>query len=335
MFHQYIAIVVGAGASAEYGMPTGAALKNKVASGVRFASRRLEDQDLNAALSSLYANCRDAYKTAGEELAQHILSGVPSIDDALTWFSSRQEVVDIGKTVIAYEILKAERSSPLYSGTLELAPNKNFDDTWMPHFLSMVMSGHKNENAESAFEKVYIINFNYDRSIEHFLYSELQYRYGISDSRSKRIVTELNMFRPYGTIGNLPWQPGAGLAFGESPQPARLFEASTNIFTFSEGATEKVRSQIQAALARARVCIFIGFGFHTQNMNLLRSGSAEAWRRAYATVKGISPENHRDLAFGIAQIVGCLEPHMPKLLDWTAHKLLTDLRPALMAASAM
>jgi hypothetical protein len=169
MFTQHIAFIVGAGASAEYGMPTGMGLLNRIAPIVKFNSSRHD----NPELINLFIDQIKLYEPAGLALAKYIESGVTSIDDALTWFSSRKEVVDLGKAAIAYEILKAERSSPLYSATSELSPDVDFDDTWMPHFLSMVMSGHKNENAENAFGKVSIINFNYDRIIEKFIYSAL------------------------------------------------------------------------------------------------------------------------------------------------------------------
>jgi hypothetical protein len=330
MFTQHIAFIVGAGASAEYGMPTGMGLLNRIAPIVKFNSSRHD----NPELINLFIDQIKLYEPAGLALAKYIESGVTSIDDALTWFSSRKEVVDLGKAAIAYEILKAERSSPLYSATSELSPDVDFDDTWMPHFLSMVMSGHKNENAENAFGKVSIINFNYDRIIEKFIYSALQHKYGLEESRARRIVIELNMFRPYGTVGALPWQSEAGLAFGATSSNAELRAASKNIFTFSEGFTEEARTQISLALEKSRVAVFLGFGFHNQNMELLRVQSSEPWRRAYATTLGVPPENRRDMEAAIARTVGSNQV-VPLLLDWSAHKLLTDLRLALMTASAM
>jgi hypothetical protein len=142
------------------------------------------------------------------------------------------------------------------------------------------------------------------------------------------------MFRPYGTVGALPWQSEAGLAFGATASNAELRAASKNIFTFSEGFTEEARTQISLALEKSRVAVFLGFGFHNQNMELLRVQSSEPWRRAYATTLGVPPENRRDMEAAIARTVGSNQV-VPLLLDWSAHKLLTDLRLALMTASAM
>jgi hypothetical protein len=43
----------------------------------------------------------------------------------------------------------------------------------------------------------------------------------------------------------------------------------------------------------------------------------------------------RGMKYAIARVVGCQVEDRPVLVDWPAHQLLTHLRPALMAASAM
>jgi hypothetical protein len=327
MFSQPIAFIIGAGASAEYGMPTGADLVTKIASNVN----PISDPDL----INLFSARLDVYQRAGLELSNFIQSGVPSIDDALSWFSSRPEIIELGKAAIASEILKAETASPLYVGHPDPTFVTKVSNTWMRHFLSMVMTGHQNEYAESAFKNVFVINFNYDRTVEHFLHAALQHNFGLEEARAKRIVSELKMFRPYGKIGPLPWQLPSGPAFGESAAGADLLAVSKNILTFSEGITDAMRVQIQSALEMSRVTVFLGFGFHNQNMNVLRVRTAEAWRRAYATVFRMPPENYRDMKHAIARAVGRQIEDRPVLVDWPAHQLLTHLRPALMAASAM
>jgi hypothetical protein len=339
MFTQPIAFVIGAGASAEYGMPTGAGLLKKIAFAVRFDALgdpdRWGDPDLYRAMTTLFRDQMQAYETAGVDLAKYIASGVPSIDDALTWFSSRPEVVALGKLAIANEILKAEKSSSLYSEHSRLPPDADVTNTWIPHFLSMVMDGHKSENAETAFEKLSIINFNYDRTIEHFIYSVLQSKFGLTETRARQIVNGINMFRPYGTVGVLRWQGDNGLSFGARPDSTQLLAASRNILTFSEGITGELQSKIRSSLDKARLIIFLGFGFHNQNMERLRVLQSVDWRRAYATAFQISPENRQDISEFIKRTIGAGYYIDPLVLDWSAHKLLTDLRLALMAASTM
>ncbi|HMA72340.1 MAG TPA: hypothetical protein VKP67_12745 [Xanthobacteraceae bacterium] len=75
MFAQPIVFVVGAGASAEYGMPTGAALVRKIASIVKFDSTRRD----NPNLINLFLDRLDVYQPAGLKLSNFIKSGVPRL----------------------------------------------------------------------------------------------------------------------------------------------------------------------------------------------------------------------------------------------------------------
>ena len=337
MFTQDIIFIVGAGASCEFGgLPVGAQLMTQIRNDAAcFATSGSSPK------SELYEIIRrdlperlDTYVTAGADLAKHIGSGATSIDDVLTWFTSRPEVVELGKVAIVHQILKGERSSRLYNpANSQMASEIDLPETWLPYFLSMVMDGRRSEEAERAFDKVTIVNFNYDRTIEHFLYSALQSKFGLGEPRARRIVSEMITMRPYGFVGKLPWQEGPGLAFGAQPDGRALMSFASSIKTFSEGFAGNIENQIQLALEKARVCVFLGFGFHTQNMNLFKARAAD-WRRAYATVFGMQAENHRDISMAIALSVGC-NRHLPILLDWRAHRLLWDLRPAIMAAAAM
>ena len=340
MFSQPIVFVIGAGASVEFsGFPTGRQLMERIASNVD-ALGGSGDPQLWGILGENFVHSKVLLlQEAGRALAKQVQAGMPSIDDILTWFAAREEVVRLGKIAIVHEILKGERASVLYNELdPTLTPFRDFSTTWVHHFLSMVLSGQRGENAEHAFDNVTLINFNYDRTVEHFLYSALQIQFGLDEPRARAIASDIaaNMIRPYGCIGPLPWlQIERAIPFGSTPRSQEVVSASSNILTLSEGFTGETHSQIQAALERARVSVFLGFGFHTQNMALLRVRGAEAWRRTYATVVGIKQANWRDLSEAIARAVGCLDSRTPLLLEWSAHVLLSDLRPAIMASAAM
>src|SRR5262249_48373607 len=152
-----------AGASVEYGLPVGALLLQRISAALGPGdSHPWGDNELYTAIANLYPDKLKSYEIAAADLQMYISSGVSSIDDALTWFSSRPEVIDLGKLAIVHEILKAERSSTLFTGNEMTPPVAEFrDNTWMPYVLDMVMDGHRNEDAEQAFGNVTFINFNY------------------------------------------------------------------------------------------------------------------------------------------------------------------------------
>lgn len=97
------------------------------------------DSELHRIIALRHAGELEKYENAGRDLAKNAAAFV-SIDDALNWFSRRRpEIVELGKLAIVWEILKAERASRLFSTEGWEIPNRDFDNTWIPHFHSMVM----------------------------------------------------------------------------------------------------------------------------------------------------------------------------------------------------
>ena len=47
-------------------------------------------------------------------------------------------------------------------------------NTWLSHFLKMAMGSLTRQEALTGFNNVTMINFNYDRAVEFFLFSKLQ-----------------------------------------------------------------------------------------------------------------------------------------------------------------
>ena len=339
MFSRPVVFIVGAGASAEFRMPAGGELKTKVAAAVNFGAagtRHTGDQDLYKLLTD--RNKSTDYDNAGRLLADVIPSFI-SIDEALNWFTSRSEILELGKIAIVREILTGERASRLFNASdVHSIPDADFDDTWLPHFLSMVMGSLNMEEAETAFRNVTVINFNYDRTIEHYVYSALQRQFGLHSKEAARVLSGLKMIRPYGQVGNLPWQDAEssvefGMASGMNDYK-RLAALSQGIRTYTEGElVAALAATIQPQMERARMVVFLGFGFHQQNMTILRARSAESWRRVFATALDMNLNNYPTMRSSIANTVGTLQE--PLLFGSTARTLLVQLRPAIMAAAHM
>src|SRR5262249_38303120 len=147
------------------------------------------------------------------------------IDEALYYWSAKPEAVQLGKLSIAHEILMAEGNSSLsdrQTGRVDVASGG-----WMWPFLSMTLgSGLTREQAEQAFTNVTFINFNYDRTVEQYLYLALQQYGRVSAAVAANAVTSLKQIRPYGSIGNLPWQENPGPPFGGSKDGDDLISIS-------------------------------------------------------------------------------------------------------------
>jgi len=273
-------------------LPAGNLLKDFISEGIR--SLFEAGQGETALLDIAHSRHSGFDAQAAFDLARTIRT-FPSIDEALHWWRARPEIVDLGKIAIAYYILDAERRSILARKNGSSTPSRA--KTWLSLFISMALSALERDEAHKAFEQVTIVNFNYDRTIEHYLYWALQELAAVPADKAADCVAGLEIIRPYGSIGKLEWQDQAGVPFGCDAQPQEVSAVVGNIRTFTEQIREaNLLSSINTALNTAHLVIFLGFGFHQQNMELLASNIPNRTRPhvglVIATSKGIDEKNN-------------------------------------------
>jgi hypothetical protein len=332
MFSKKYVFVVGAGASAEFGMPTGAEMKTKVGESLNFDRNQrgliIGDRDIFDMLGNRFGAESSRYQEGATELAARIKE-FESIDEALHWLSASPELVLLGKVAIVRYILQAERESKLY----KQPESDRYNESWLPSFVSMALGSQTREQSNNGFRNATIINFNYDRTIEQFLFHWLQFNFGLSLEEAKAAIKSLNILRPYGSVGFLPWQEGGGVPFGDQigMNHEKLFSVSKNILTFTEQAlSDQLKSEITLAMDNADYVVFLGFGFHQQNMSIIRATKATQWRRSLATVFQIDPENFESLKRQIAITVGLDNFAKAQVLPRRSAHLLQSMRPSLM-----
>jgi len=152
--------VLGAGASHPYGFPCGAKLRSLIcdaASDHNPANRALVELGFEA----------EAVRNIASEFQD---SNVPSID---AFLSRRPDLVEIGKHVIAANLCCEENPTAISS--------EETKDHWYRYLWSRLIedtdSPHQLINNEVRF-----ISFNYDRSLEYFLYVSTKRTYGVDDA---------------------------------------------------------------------------------------------------------------------------------------------------------
>ncbi|MEH2492833.1 hypothetical protein [Bradyrhizobium sp. AZCC 2230] len=181
---------------------------------------------------------------------------------------------------IARSILGAEHSSVL---SLANDPTEfaKFDQTWLHQFFAMAKRNLKREDLLKTFQNVTIINFNYDRCVEQYLFHAFHQRGAVSRDDARTVVRSLRMIRPYGALGSL-W---GELAFGDySTNP---ISAADRILTLTEQLAQDVDDAIKKAILDAHVIVILGFGFHEQNMEALTVDSEYKHRNIFATLFGL------------------------------------------------
>jgi hypothetical protein len=292
--------VIGAGAGFDIGMPLGDTLSTLIASklNIRASGGKVEsgDHEIMEALkviASVQKEDWNLFRAAGCNVASGIVF-TKSIDSYLNAHSGNERVKVCAKLAIAQTILEYESKS-----AIQVPPDKHPPDfrdkaavlkSWLQPFMFLLADRIKrDENLDAIFSNIKIINFNYDRCIEHFLWLALQHVFLIDEQRATSLLQTLPIIHPYGTVGELPWQGGLRMGFGERPDPRRLIEASNRIRTFNEQiAEQETLTKMAEWMSEAERAVYLGFHFHDQNVEVLRTvepargGTVKVYATAFA-----------------------------------------------------
>src|SRR5258708_428635 len=151
-------------------------------------------------------------------------------------------------------------------------------------------------------------------------------RLGIPEKEAAAIVEDLNIIRPYGTLGSIFPNNPLALPFGSARYP-ELFSMIDRIRTFTESEALHDKDVLREAITAAAMIIFLGFGFHPQNLQLLSLPKTLPFRPAkvLATVHGVSEPNLPELKAALAKRLR-VEERKIETYPMTASQILILLR---------
>ena len=300
-----IAIIVGAGASKEFGLPIGRELTGQIAKLARIEQDRFGnvssgDHDLIQSLKNLAGNDDDFSLgdliAAGHRIAKN-MPLAPSIDNFLDTHRDDANVVRFGKLVLAQAIQQAERDSKLYVDWNRGNVGMNFDkvkDSWIAALFRILVAQRTFEDFLTALGEITFISFNYDRCIHQYLFLAARSYFNLNDEDAQRVLSTLNIIYPYGTVGRFVGKPFQ-TNFGRVLSGELAVEASEKIRTFTEGSEAGERDAIRAALQEAETVMFLGFGFLSLNMRLLFAEMTFPEKRILATGCGLSETSRAEI----------------------------------------
>ncbi|WP_430413914.1 SIR2 family protein [Parasphingorhabdus sp.] len=314
MFRKRTTVVVGAGASSDFGLPLGTALKEEIGKSLNISFRdgqvRTGDPVLIDCIR-LVAFEKYGHRNIKEFLGdvRNLSNAMPlaiSIDHYLHAHEKNEQIKICGKLAIARSILLAERKSSIWSKEYDQPSLSNGEDeTWLEAFFRALNEDVTLDNVDQIFSNVAIISFNYDRCIKHFLKHAIKSYYSIGDKKAEDITRKLEVIHPYGSVGELPWEAEGGVPFGLSDEPKKLLAIARSIKTFSESVDDVEKTErIQSLLSKSKQVLFLGFGFHKQNMDLLVAPNPRSCDSVYASAIGLSESN---IARKQARLVGSLK----------------------------
>ncbi len=298
MFKRRTLFILGAGASAEVGLPVGIDLAKTIANllDIRWRDGQKEGPG-DRFLMGQFVDQRRVQVSAHHQAAWLIRDGVRltnSIDDFLDIHNSNDLVRQIGKAAIVKAILGAERESKLYYDQNKWGTKLSLDDleaTWYVKFIRMLGRGINQSNAREVFDKVAFIVFNYDRCLEFFLIDALHLLYSIPTNEAASIVGDLDVMHPYGLVGELPaLNRASAVPFGGTDNfDYDYVKLSDGIKTYTEQiASADILSQIHEQVSRAERIVLLGFGYHDQNILMLTPSKKLPLKPVIGTALGMS-----------------------------------------------
>ncbi len=295
--------VIGAGSSFGFGLPLGLDLRRIIADDLN-----IKFSDWGSSLESgsyeIVEALRIIVRTDGGsgDINPHRQAAIQisgsmrlssSIDEYIERHRNDRLKVECAKLAITKAIFEAERRSTIYADPYDRQdPFASASDTWLAYMLRDLTRGLGKDQIAGAFENISIINFNYDRCVEHFAHHWFQRIYDLTDQESAAVCKNIKIYHPYGYLGPLPWEAQQlGTPFGADISARRLVDTAHRIQTYSE-AIDAVSQPgfVKDHLSHVRKIVFLGFGFHRPNIAILgASGSKRATLHCYATSDGIRP----------------------------------------------
>ncbi len=290
-------LILGAGASSEFGFPLGIELRRKILEIVRIQNGNVIDSDFRRLLTSGLVKLNSNILHRVFSILENGMLTVPSIDDFIETHKDDRDLVNYAKLIITKIIHSYERDLFRTHEIYKKDHNsefKNLKDNWLISLFTILCDGVSLSNLDQLFKNFSVINFNYDRSFEFIFMDLISRRFNLSEDAVTAILPKLQLYNPYGKIAPLSPQGTnltfgnvkAGIPLGTDFGPEYYVELSQNILTYSEG--NQAHEEFKSWLENAENIIFLGFGFHPQNLKLLEHSVAVKKRKIFFTRTGLS-----------------------------------------------
>ena len=274
-------LVLGAGASYPYGFPTAIGLKRSICD---------EFSSTNATAIRLLS-CLNAPEEFVKFREAFLKSGQPSVD---AFLERRPEFLGVGKLAIAYCLIPLEDEAKLYQ------PTSSRGGDWY-EYLSVKLNSSFEEIGEN---KLSIITFNYDRSLEHYLLNSLINLHGKTRDECANALAQIPIVHVYGQLGAQPYpQQGSRMYRSNEVEHPRYVEtAAAGIKLYHEEAeTARAHELLRGA---KRVC-FLGFSYNPFNVARVNiGGSLDLSTFVFGTARGLIGLELDDARGRLAEAIG-------------------------------
>jgi hypothetical protein len=277
-------LVLGAGASKPYGYPLGSELKNMLQDVSHFSHLIQKNQ---YSRRDITAFCQ-----------AFMLSGMPSIDAFLSRRGSDKlfdgpTIEEIGKVGISLAIRRSVTYESLFQKRERAGSNAgksiDWEDHWYAYLWGMLTDGVKPSNlSDFNKHKLSIVTFNYDHSLEHFLYTAMRNAYHIGENAAAELLSEIPFIHVYGSLSGNPFSDSYPYSFDLNRHDNFLEDDLKQITVIDEDRENGLATFDQAykILESAERICFLGFGYDPMNVARLMLPDLITARILYAVEIG-------------------------------------------------
>ena len=241
-------LILGAGASQPYGFPLGVGLRDLICDGLS-----------KIALPHVLAEMGFGTRILPEFSSALPHSGYSSVD---AFLEAQPRFMEIGKAAIAIGLLPFERPKHLFP------PHAPSGNHWYEALFNLLDVGSRN----AASQRTAIVTFNYDRSLEHYLFTVLRTRKGLTEKSAADRLKRVRIIHLHGQLGDYPGLGPNSVPYGHLEASIEtLKEAASRIRVVSEVSDLAGFREAGELLSYARRAYFLGFGFAPISLDRLRS----------------------------------------------------------------
>ncbi len=303
MINKRTVFVLGAGASAPYGYPTGFTLRNTIIDKFRTIYYKFGTSGLNEDL------------LVDREILQEFVekfdkSSTNSIDLFLQrHLGDESQTVMNGKLAIVSIMLHSETKSKFdYS-----IKDSNKEDWYNLLFEKMTSEMRTKYEIRFSSNQVKFITFNYDRSLEYFLHKSLTNAFPKSlQANLEEELRKIEFIHIHGRLPYLPWEENNGQPMYDYRHSnyslSQVHGLLDNIRIVGEQTHEPTLSRAREILTDAERIFFLGFGHAKENILALGiPASIRKGTQIYGTALNSTKREIADacnLFSGLSQVQG-------------------------------
>lgn len=268
MFNRNTVLILGAGASRPYGFPVSSQLRCLIIGDDVQRAQTLEAlgfQDAGAVSTRMqddFVRCAAGSRDALERIREIFRkSERVSIDAFISGRSNTRDIAELRRItteMVSSVILHCEREEALLTGN------------WYQWLLELILR----KGPDFSHGILSIVTFNYDRSLEYYLWRSFKYAFGIGDQEAAVMLKRIKFVHVYGLSGRLAL-PNASEPY-DVTQDSVPYGDSNGIFTAAKAmglanprTVPEAVSLVRELIRDAHRLIFLGFGFWEDNFDLL------------------------------------------------------------------